>query len=194
MLKQTWLVLVLGVLFGSTLALTDQATRERIASNKASLIQELATSVMVGPELRDGAGVPTVEVKLDEVKDLKEKDLTAYRVSSRADGRVLGYAVILKTIGWDDLRILVGVSADFETILGIAIVDCRETPGLGEHVKDEAFRDQYKKSTAEPLELVKHPPESAHQVEALTGATISSQAVTTMVNRAVAVVKTKIKK
>jgi len=184
LIKQIWLVLLLALVFGTALAFTDQGTAQRIAENRRRQVRELSQRATLGELAYTPEGKPDFKIELEKL-DLR--DLTAYRVVP-IDGpktRTLGYAVIVDGIGWDRLRILVGFSGDLKQITGLEIVECRETPGLGARIKTDEFRNQYCKPTDKPLELVKHSPENDYQVQAITGATISSTAVTNMVNDAV---------
>jgi electron transport complex protein RnfG len=180
MIKQIWLVLVLTLVFGAALAFTDNSTKQRIADNRQRQIRMLAQKATLG-ELSMTNGEPDFKIQLKDL-GLKDKGLWAYEVLPMDNGKRIGYAIIAEGIGWDRLQMLIGLSADMSKITGLEVLDCRETPGLGERVKTGEFRDQYKKSTAKTLELVKEAPTGEYQVQALTGATISSTAVTDMVN------------
>jgi electron transport complex protein RnfG len=184
--KQLWLLLTLSVIFGAALAFTDQGTKQRIAYNRQRQIRILAQEATLGELKYTPAGEPEFKITLKPMTDLKDKGLTAYEVLPLdGKGPRIGYALIGDGIGWDQLLVLIGLSPDLQKITGLEILQCRETPGLGERVKTPAFREQFKKSTAQPLELTKSTPTAANQVQALTGATISSTAVTNIVNSTV---------
>ncbi|NLX20133.1 MAG: FMN-binding protein [Phycisphaerae bacterium] len=185
MLKQIWLVLVLSLIFAVALAFVDQGTAQRIAENRQQQVQALAQMAILGEPAVGADGQMQFKIKLEPVaiQDVQ----AAFRVTPAEGGdETLGYAVVVEGIGWDRLLILVGLSPDLQRITGVQIVESRETPGLGERIGDEAWRDQFRKPTAQPLELVKGRAQSPYQVEALTGATISSDAVTSLVNEATA--------
>jgi len=186
-LKQGWLILTLAVVFGLLLAFTDQQTAARIAENRQRQIRELAQKAVTGQVNYDETGRAIFTVQLHELTDLRKRGLWAYKVSppDKPGGRLLGYAVIAEGIGWDRLKVLIGLSPDLHRITGLEILESRETPGLGERIKTAAFRNQFKKPADAPLELVKHAPTTDQQVQAITGATISSEAVTNMVNKEV---------
>jgi electron transport complex protein RnfG len=172
-LKQIWLVLALSLIFGAALAYTDQATKNQIAENRQQQIRELSQMATLGELVRDAKGQPEFKIQLKKL-ELSDKSLVAYEVLPLdGKGPRVGYAVIAEGIGWDRLLVLIGLSPDLSKITGLEILECRETPGLGERIKTDAFRNQYRKSTATPLELVKTVPTADNQVKALTGATIS---------------------
>jgi electron transport complex protein RnfG len=80
---------------------------------------------------------------------------------------------------------LVGLSPDGEDILGISVVEQVETPGLGGNITQEEFRAQFDELAAgEPITYVKNvdPRKEDNQVQALSGATITSAAVVDGIN------------
>ena len=62
---------------------------------------------------------------------------------------------------------------DLETIQGIVIVSHTETPGLGDKTEDDEFTDQFVGLKIEDAKLRK----DGGEVDAVTGATISSSTV-----------------
>lgn len=93
-----------------------------------------------------------------------------------ADG---GYVVSISVSGSQGMiDMLVGVAAD-GSVTGVAIIDMEETPGLGDKASEESFRSQYIGQSA-PLAVTK----DGGSIDALTGATVTSRAVTNGVNAA----------
>ncbi len=79
-----------------------------------------------------------------------------------------------------------GLSLDGESILGLSVVENKETPGLGNRIVEDAWRAQYAGLDAgQAIAVVKRPRrDESREVQAISGATISSQAVTRIVNDA----------
>lgn len=174
-LDQAWLVLVLAGVLGGTLALVERSLEARIADNSR---QRLETAILdVVPE-----GESSERMTLDGHE--------VYKVTG-PQGRLAGWAATAETMGFaDKLRLLVGLSPNAETIQGIAILDSRETPGLGEKIRDDGFRSQFADQPAAAELVVVKPGQSAkHPIDAITGATISSIAVTRAVNQRLAEVR-----
>ncbi len=193
MIKETWLVLVLSILFGLALAFTDRSTAKRIEQNRQRQIRELSQLASIGELEYDNKGKPKFKIELKELSELKKQGLVAYEIHPIGSKKVIGYSLIAEGIGWDRLKILIALSSDLQKITGLEIVDSRETPGLGARIKEDWFRKQFQKPTDRPLQLVKHKPSGKYQVQAITGATISSTAVTNMVNKTVALARKLIK-
>lgn len=66
-----------------------------------------------------------------------------------------------------------------------------ETPGLGAEIASKEFRSQFANLPAEiPIEYILNKlPEKPNQIQAITGATISTRAVVNIINNTIGVVK-----
>lgn len=97
----------------------------------------------------------------------------------------VGYTIKTEISGYSG-PVVVMTGIDNEGIItGMKVVSNTETPGLGANAATPEFQKQYLEKLAEDdIELVKNAP-TEEQVEALTGATITSKAVTDSVNEAI---------
>ncbi|MBQ7345539.1 MAG: RnfABCDGE type electron transport complex subunit G [Oscillospiraceae bacterium] len=101
----------------------------------------------------------------------------------------LGYAVQVAPSGFDgEIDMMVGIDKEGK-VLGISIISQTETAGLGavaaaDNAKGEAFRDQFIGMSGS-LAVSK----DGGQVDAITGATITSRAITDGINAALACVE-----
>ena len=86
------------------------------------------------------------------------------------------------------VKVMTGISAEGK-ITGVVILSHGETPGLGANAEKESFRDQYKEQPAANLaggiKVVKFQAPKEGEIQAMTGATITSTAVTNAVNAAI---------
>ena len=73
------------------------------------------------------------------------------------------------------IHVLLAVDTGF-AVKRISILSHTETPGLGDEIETEAFRGQYTGKTAEAMVVIKGP--TKENIQAISGATISSRAVT----------------
>lgn len=158
--------LVLAAAFGGLSPLIDQNRVNALNASLATIFEDQAAA--------------------DEIdfEELDAGDQTIYEASS--DGQLLGYAVRIQTPGYGGpITMLVGLSPDGEDILGISVVEQVETPGLGGNITQEEFRAQFDELAAgEPITYVKNvdPRKEDNQVQALSGATITSAAVVDGIN------------
>lgn len=165
-LQNSWLVLALSCLFGSALAGMHLAVSGRIAENK---LNETLSQI---PALVPGAtgGAPA---------DLP--GCTAFRATK--DGKLIGWVVPAAGQGFaDSVELLLGLDAAANQITGLYVLDQKETPGLGNRIVEDKWRAQFVgKSATTPLSAVKRPPKD-NEIQAVTGATISSVAVCDIAN------------
>lgn len=105
-----------------------------------------------------------------------------------ADGRLVGYAIPGAGPGFQDtIRLLYGFLPEGRKVVGMEILDSRETPGLGDKIyKDAAFVANFASLSVDPeIVAVKKGKKAApNQIDAITGATISSKAVVKIINTA----------
>ena len=103
-----------------------------------------------------------------------------------ADGALVGFAVPGAGAGFaDTIKLIYGLDPSAERVLGMKVLESRETPGLGDKIyKDAKFVAEFLDLTLEPvIELIKGHGEKTNQVDAITGATISSRAVVKILNQ-----------
>ena len=109
--------------------------------------------------------------------------LTAVQAED-AGGKVVGYVIKGQASGYggNDI-VVVGVGEDLK-VTGISFPEALpETPGLGQKATDPAFYSQFA-GKGMHLSVVKGGGAGADGVDAISGATITSTAVTTVVNAA----------
>lgn len=103
------------------------------------------------------------------------------------DGEKVGICVQNKSAGYGgDITLLTGVDLEYK-VTGIAILSHAETAGLGANADKEDFKNQYK-GKEENIGVVKNTPKD-NEIVAISGATITSKAVTNGVNRAIELAK-----
>ncbi|VBB07853.1 electron transport complex subunit rnfg/rsxg [Lucifera butyrica] len=99
------------------------------------------------------------------------------------NGKVIAYVVPAESKGYGGaIKMLTAVSTDGKD-LGYKILSHNETPGLGANATQPKFSHQFIGKTAEQLEVVKVPTDK--NIQAMTGATITSRAVTKGIKEAV---------
>lgn len=102
------------------------------------------------------------------------------------DGKQVGYAIKVTPKGYGGIiEMMVGISND-GTLQGIKILSHSETPGLGANAPKPKFSDQFKNKPIDAgIEVVTAGASQKNQVDAMTGATITSKSVTNGVNQAI---------
>ena len=99
------------------------------------------------------------------------------------DGRLLGYAVTGEKPGYQDVvRLIFGYDPYGDRLLGMKVLENKETPGLGAKIAtDSAFVSEFE-GAEPPLVGVKEAPDDPGEIDMITGATISSEAVIDIIN------------
>ena len=105
-------------------------------------------------------------------------------------GRLIGMVVTTASNGYGGaIEVMTGIRAD-GTVTGVTILSMEETPGLGAKTKEDRFLRQFKGSAGGGSYAVT---KDSGEIDAVSGATISSRAVTAAVNEAVAIARSYLK-
>ncbi len=187
----------LGLMCGVLIVLTFQLTLPTITKNKAEALQRAIFEVVPGAEKRT-----TFKLAGDTLEPLEDASEEGVKYFACYDGneRLVGVAIEAAGQGFQDIiRILYGYSPDKRAVVGLKVLESKETPGLGDKIeKDPSFRANFdalsvtlgddRTGVLHPVELVK-PGEKTDpwQVEAITGATISSRAIAAILEASTAV-------
>ena len=160
------------ILSGLVLAATFSGVTDRIEANRIAALNASLAAILPGDDL-------TFEV-------LDAEGPTIYRASQAGD--VLGYAVRVQTQGYGGtITMLVGISRDLDELLGLQVVEQIETPGLGGRILEHGFRAQFAGlDPDEPVSYVRNiqPDPEENEIQAITGATMTSRAVVVGINAA----------
>jgi len=134
-------------------------------------------------------GGPDTTIEFDEPVTV---DGTEYRVGRNSGGEVVGTVFTVETEkGYGGpIRLVVGMAPDGVSVAGVRVLAHSETPGLGARIEEIAegdrqpwFLDQFTGLTADQIRLKQDG--SAEGVDAVTAATVSSNAVIEAVHGAV---------
>ena len=166
-LRMTLVLTGIGLFSGGVLALSYEATKARIEANAKRAQEEAARALLPG-------ATTLREHRIDRS--------TLYYEGLDQSGQLLGYAVITQGPGFQGvIKLAFGVDPQLRECRGVIILEQVETPGLGARISEEGWRAQFK-GLLFPLEVVKGKRQKPNQVEAVTGATISSRSVCNIVN------------
>lgn len=173
-LEQSWLLIIASFFFGLLIAVTNAALAPRIAWNATAKLNALAAGLV--PDANEFT-------PLEETIDItapggKSQALQLYQGTT--GGQTVGWIFIAVGSGFaDKIELVVGVDAKFEKLAGFDVLFSNETPGFGDRIKNDYFRDQFAGAPAAALTLVNtgEPATIDDQIVAISGATVSSSAV-----------------
>ena len=183
----------IAMLSGFLVVLVFQATRPAIEENKRRAIERAVFQVIPGAVTR--ADFVVADSGITPVTNSESADGVQIYAGYGADGKVCGIAAEAAAQGYQDvIRILYGYNPECQCITGISVIKMAETPGLGDKIaKDPEFLANFDALDAtlnaqadglrNPIKTVKHGSKTdAWQIDAISGATVSSKAIGKMLN------------
>lgn len=182
-LKNTLILTAITVIAGLALGTVYEVTKAPIAKAQEAAKQEACQQVY--PEADN---FEPVEVDQDAaenaIKDMGTNATVDEVYTAQMDGQDVGYVVTTtdKDGYGGNIQISVGIMSD-GTVNGISILSISETAGLGMRATEPKFYNQYAGKQAERFYVAKDGGDG-EAIDALSGATITSRAVTGAVNTA----------
>jgi len=185
-IRQSWLLIIASFCFGLLIAVTNASLAPRIEQNKIDKLNRLMGGLLTKAEKFE----PVAEFEITSAKGKKIKT-NIYKGLSRSN-ECMGWAFNCQGPGFaDKIELVVAVDKDFEKIAGFDCLASNETPGFGDRIKLPYYRNQFAGAPAGELQLVKTG--SAEKIDseivAVTGATVSSEAVVEIINNSTLQVK-----
>lgn len=183
-IKDTAVLLVITLVAGFLLGLVYDITLEPIAHQ-----EELANAKACQEVFSDATDFTDVQTDLDTLnQNLKENGLDYVTVdavmeASDDSGQMLGYVLtVTDSEGYGgDIQLSMGVRMD-GTLNGISILSISETAGLGMNANTDAFKGQFADKNVEQFTYTKNGASADNEIDAISGATITTNAVTNGVN------------
>jgi len=186
-LQQSWLLVVASFCFGLLIAVTSAGLSPRIRQNEINKRNRLVKVLL--PEAKNFI-LMDEQVEIQSLQRKKE-NIEIYKAMSDAN-ECVGWSFEAVGSGFaDKIKLVIAVDKNFEKIAGFDVLSSNETPGFGDQIKNDSYRDQFKGAPAGELKLVTvgEPDEIDSQIVAISGATISSEAVVEIVSNYVTQVK-----
>jgi electron transport complex protein RnfG len=176
-----------GAVAGALIVVAWTATLPAIEANRALRLDAAISEVLREPARYDTLYVAGAALQRRPPDGVDPKKAEKVYLGYTAEGAPIGYAVVNETPGFADIvRVIFGYDPATGQLLGMKVLESKETPGLGDKIeKDTAFVAQFG-GVATPLLGVKAGAgkgDSA-EVDLITGATISSRTVVKIINTA----------
>ena len=180
-------LLIISAVAALLLALTNSVTSSTIAQRNEQANAEARKLVLESAQ------------DFEQVKDVKTDNSKGVEVSEiyeakDASGNTVGYTLKVLPSGYGGtIELMVGIDSAKGQVSGINVVSNSETAGLGAKSTDPEFSDQYKGKPLEELSVLKNGTPGDTEIKAISGATITSTAVTNGVDAAVEVYNNSLK-
>ena len=175
---------VFGAAAGLCIVLAYSWANPKILANQAARLSASITEVLGGAERYE-----TVYLEGNAFTRQPQADtagLDRVYVGYTADGQPRGVAIVTEATGFADVvRVIFGYDPSTGEIIGMKVIEQKETPGLGDKIeKDTLFTRQFI-GLGSPVVGVKQGRQTGakEEVVMITGVTISSRAVVGMINQ-----------
>lgn len=183
--KDTIAITVITLVAGLALGLVQDITAKPIAEQKSMAKEKAYKAVFADADSFDTVFTgedPDLEAFLDE-NGYGAQNIDEVMLAKDSSGSELGYAFTVTTSeGYGgDIQFAMGVKDD-GTLNGISILTINETAGLGMKAKTDEFQGQFSDKNVDKFEYTKNGATADDQIDALSGATITTNAMTNGVN------------
>ena len=182
-LALTLITLVAGVALGGVYEITKDPIARQGAQAKAEAYEQVFTDAAAFEEVRmDDTLIQTIRDQLDQ-EGYKAQSIEEIMRAEDQSGETLGYAfTVVTSEGYGgDIQFSMGVQND-GTLNGISILSIGETAGLGMNADTPAFKDQFVGKQVEQLQYTKNGATQDDEINAISGATVTTNAMTNGVN------------
>ena len=184
--KNTLILTAITVVSGLLLGVVYDITKEPIAQAQENTKQEAYRTV-----LSDASEFETVEFDADAAASLLSENgytsdvITEIAEGMDAGGATVGYVISVQSSEAYDgsLSLSVGIASD-GTVKGIEMLEISETAGLGMKADEAEFKDQFKDKSVQKFTYTKTGEDGDDKIDAISGATITTNAVTNAVDSA----------
>ena len=191
-LKNTLALTLITVVLGLVLGLVHEITLEPIAAQEKKKQEEAYAEVLPDAESFEELDLSSGNLSDRFSAAISDAGLTEETIDGAAkgldgNGTMTGYVFTVTTgEGYGgDIQFTLGISAD-GTIQGISFLSIEETAGLGMRADTDDFKNQFKGIRAESIAYSKTGASADNEIDAISGATITTNAVTNGVNAGLA--------
>lgn len=191
-MKDALILFAITLVAGACLGGVYEATKEPIAAANLAAKEEAYRTVLPDAASFEADDMTDVMVSANaEVSGLGYGNVTVDEAAVALDGSGTPMGYVVTTTSKDGyggaITVSVGVLAD-GTVNGIAFLTLAETAGLGMNA-DTDWKNQYAGKNVDAFSVTKNSASAENEINAISGATITSNAVTGAVNTAVYFVK-----
>lgn len=190
MIKDAAILFVITLISGLLLGVVYEVTKDPIAQQKALRKNKACKEVF-----QEAVDFRALELSVPETTEAGEKAAAAINGVSEAvseDGAVLGYVLDITTHeGYNgDIQFTMGIKMD-GTVNGISLLSIAETPGLGMKA-EEVLKPQFAGKNVSLFSYTKTGAATPDQIDAISGATITTNALVNGVNTGLDFFKTEL--
>ncbi|MHC4394776.1 MAG: FMN-binding protein [Planctomycetota bacterium] len=172
--QQSWLLVISAFFFGLLIAVTNAALSECIMQNEQDKLYNRMRRL------------------IEDANDFEKVDQTdIYRAVDSGNNSV-GFGFVAVGSGFaDKIKLVIAVDAKCEKFFGFKVLSSNETVGFGSKIKDDYFGEQFRGVSIGVLRLVRTGDAGKidSEIVAISGATVSSEAVVKIFNAYIVEIK-----
>ncbi len=182
-IKNTISLMLITLIAGLLLGAVYEITKEPIAKENQRAKEEAYKAVFADADSFEAITLDTDEVQKELDGQGLDASINEAMKALDASGQPIGYVLtVTDHEGYGgDIQFAMGVQSD-GTMNGISFLSISETAGLGMKAKEDSFRKQFEGKNAEKIVYTKNGASADNEIDALSGATITTNAVTNGVN------------
>jgi electron transport complex protein RnfG len=175
-----------GLLSGLAIVGIFLITQPMIERNRAEALEAAIYRVLEGARTRVAFVIREGKLARFESPDGSLPKEEAVYAGYDEAGALLGFAIPAEGAGFQDtIKLLYGYNVERKRVVGMEVLASLETPGLGDKIiKDAKFVGSFRDLAVEPeIVAVKSGSSGENEIDAISGATISSNAVVRIINQ-----------
>lgn len=186
-IKNAMILTVITLVSGLLLGLVYEITKNPIAEAQEKAKQEAYKAVLKEADSFEEYDEFDADEAAKAVADISGCRVDEVAVAKDGSGETIGYAVTTTSSeGYGgDIQISIGITNE-GVVEGVEILSIGETAGLGMKATEADFRAQYTGKAVDAFAVTKSGASADNEIDALSGATITSNAVTNAVNSGLA--------
>ena len=171
-IKMILVLVIVGLVSGSALVCVYNYASPIIERNKQKELEEAIYKV-----LPEAVSYNTIE-----------KDGIELYEGIDEQGKVIGYVFKAKGFGYQgEIEIIAAIDVELKELKGMEVLESSETPGLGAEITNEPFKRQFRGLSVLPrITFTKGKVSQKNEIQAITGATISTRSVVEILNKEIA--------
>lgn len=180
-------VAIAGLIAGLSLAMVYRTTQPRIAAHQREATQKAIFEVIPGTTSLVTYKIQELQLNPVASENTEGGDQQIVYMGLDDQKNCTGFAIPAKGPGFQDsIKVLYGYRPESQRIVGMVVLESRETPGLGDKIiTDKDFTGSFRNLlvTPEIVAQTKGPPAKENEVDSISGATISSKAIVRLLNQ-----------
>lgn len=180
-------MIILAAVFTGVLSALNIVTADTIAKN--SVIDQQRAILKAA----------SIDVEDEEVEKIFEKDFEKIADNPREVYRYNGdekKGYVFSYEGgalWGNVKGYVGINEEQNKLLGISVFKNNETPGLGGRITEDWYQNQFRDLEVKDGDFIVYKPSPEGNVDAITGATLTSNSMREMLNKEIQAFREEIK-